>query len=79
MSHRNAGGDIFAEEQLLDGHFVGMELPDQLRQVAFDQRQPGSQRHAGRGVDGAVLYHFLRGSGTIQHAKAYDRHTGVYP
>lgn len=45
VGHGDAGGDVLAEKQFLDGDLIRLELPDQLLQIVPDLHQPGCQRH----------------------------------
>ena len=79
VGHGDAGGNVLAEKQLLDGHFIGLKLGDEGLHVLGDLHQPGGQRLTGRGGDGPVLYHLLAACLGLDHAEAHGGHAGVDP
>ena len=52
LGHPDAGGDILAEEQLLDGHTVGLADLQKLAHILIDHFQTGRKIRVGRGGDG---------------------------
>ena len=77
VGHGNTGGDVLAEKQLLDGHLIWLELPDQLLQIASDLHQPGCQRHTRRGGNGSVPDHPLPPALGIDDAEAHGGHSRI--
>ena len=77
MGHGDAGGNVLAEKQFLDGDLIRLELPDQLGQILFDLYQPRGQRQPRRCVDGPVLQHPHGAALRLDKAEAYDGHAGV--
>ena len=77
MGHGDAGGDVLAEKQLLNGDLVRLELLDQLGQILLDLHQPGGQRQPRRRVDRAVLQHPHGAALRFDQAEANDGHAGV--
>ena len=55
MGHRDAGGDVFGEEQLLHRHLVRVEGANELFHIVRDLEQAAGQGDARRGGDDAVL------------------------
>ena len=54
LGHTDAGGDILAEEQLFDGHHIGLCDPQQLYHIVIDDLQPPGKIRIGRCGDGTA-------------------------
>ena len=55
VGHRDAGGDVVGEEQLLHRHLVRVEGANELFHIVRDLEQAAGQGDARRGGDDAVL------------------------
>ena len=77
VGHGDAGGNVLAEKQLLDGHFVGPEPVDERLHILGDLHQTGSQWLARRRGNGPVLDHLLPAPLGFDDAEAHRSHTGV--
>ena len=77
LGNTDASGDILTEEQLFDGHLVGLRHFQKLGHIIINNFQPGGEIHTCRGGDGAASQKLKLIPLGFNQTKACDTIAGV--
>ena len=72
LGHPDARGDVGVEEELLNGHGIGLEGLDEGLHVLLDLEQTHGHGDPGRGVDGPAADELSLAPVGLQDAEAHD-------